>query len=64
VRSTKIVTDEIKWDLDPLSEHFATWALQRTGINVVLVLTDLSKIKRPFIAGNQNDTDFKYDAAW
>jgi hypothetical protein len=24
VRSTKIVTDEIKWDLDPLSEHFAT----------------------------------------
>jgi hypothetical protein len=24
VRSTKIVAGEIKWDLDPLSEHFAT----------------------------------------
>ncbi len=24
VRSTKITGDEIKWDMDPLSEHFAT----------------------------------------
>jgi hypothetical protein len=24
VRSTKIIAGEIKWDLDPLSEHFAT----------------------------------------
>jgi hypothetical protein len=24
VRSTKIIAGEIKWDEDPLSEHFAT----------------------------------------
>ena len=27
VKSAKVTYKEIKWDIDPISEYYATWAL-------------------------------------
>ena len=33
VKSAKVTYAEIKWDIDPISEYFATWALWIAALN-------------------------------